>query len=531
MLDIDALFFLRPWWLLGLVPTILLYVVVRYQASVERQWKGLIDPHLLTFLKTGTIRGVRFRPIHLISLVTAFGSIGLAGPTWEREVSPFAADAAPLVIAMDLSPSMDAVDIQPSRLERAKQKVRDLLQTRPGARTALVVYSGTAHTVLPLSDDPSIFESFLAALSTNIMPEPGKDAAAAVRLAESILETDSVAGTILFLTDGIGEDQAAAFETHDTSSQDQVIVLAIGTEDGGPVRRPDGSFVTDANGQRILATLDRAGLETLRDRAGVYVASITNDDRDVRQVQRRVQSHLQQVQQEDETARWRDMGYYTLFPITLLGLFWFRRGWTVRWGAFLFVFLLQGCAGEARLADLWWTPDQQARRLFEAGSFAEAAARFEDPFWKGVAAYRAGGLDHAAAQFARLDTPEGAYNLGNTFALMELYEDATAAYDEALATRPDWAEAQQNRDLVQALMAKPEEPEAQGTPGAPPTFDPDEVQVDERGERGEMGEVEMSLLSDEQIAEMWMRRLQTSPAEFLLRRFALEAARDERGGR
>lgn len=531
MLDIGALHFLRPWWLLGLVPTVLLYVVVRYQGSVERQWKGIIDPHLLAHLKTGTTRGFRFRPIHLISLVAALGCLGLAGPTWEREVAPFAEDAAPLVVALDLSPSMDAVDIQPSRLERAKQKVRDLLSTRPGARTALLVYSGTAHTVLPLSDDPTIFESFLAALTTNIMPAPGKNAAGALALAESILDTDSVAGTILFLTDGIGEDQAAAFEEHAAQSQDQVIVLAVGTEDGGPVRRPDGSFATDARGRRVMATLDRAGLEALRRRADVFVASFTVDDRDVQQVQRRVQSHLRQVQQEDETARWRDMGYFVLFPIALLGLFWFRRGWTVRWGTFLLVFMLQGCAEERRVEDLWWTADQQARRLFEAGSFAEAAARFEDPHWKGVAAYRAGDLDLAAAQFARLDTPEGAYNLGNTFAHMELYEDALAAYDEALAARPDWQEAQHNHDLVAALLAAPPEPEAQGAPGTPPSFDPDEVRVDDRADRGEMGEVDQSLLSDDQIAEMWMRRLQTSPADFLRWRFAAEAARQEGGRR
>jgi Ca-activated chloride channel family protein len=531
MLDFGALHFLRPLWLLGLIPAVLLYVVIRYQGSVERQWKGIIDPHLLPHLKTGTTKGMRFRPVHLISLVATLGSIAAAGPTWQREVSPFAEDAAPMVVALDLSPSMDAVDIQPSRLERAKQKVRDLLLVRPGARTALIVYSGTAHTVLPLSDDPSIFESFLAALSTNIMPDPGKNATAALALAESILDTDSVAGTILFLTDGIGEDHTAAFEEHDARSQDQVIVLAVGTEDGGPVRRPDGSFATDARGRRVMTTLDRAGLEALSSRAGVYVASITVDDRDVQQVGRRVQSHLRQVQQEDETARWRDMGYYALFPITLLGLLWFRRGWTVRWGAFLFVFVLQGCAGDATFADLWWTRDQQARRLYEAESYAEAAARFEDPYWKGVAAYRAGDLDLATAQFARLDTPEAAYNLGNTFALMELYEDALAAYEEALAARPDWEEAQQNRDLIAALLETPPEPEPQGQPGAPPSFDPDEIQVDDKADQGEMGEVEMSLLSDDQIAEMWMRRLQTSPADFLRWRFAAEAARQETGGR
>jgi Ca-activated chloride channel family protein len=472
MLDLGALHFLRPLWLLGLIPSVLLYMVIRYQGSIQRQWKGVIDAHLLPHLTTGGRRGFQFRPIHLISLLTALGCIGLAGPTWEREVSPFAEDAAPLVVALDLSPSMDAVDIQPSRLERAKQKVRDLLQARPGARTALIVYAGTAHTVLPLSDDPSIFESFLAALETGIMPNRGKDATAALALAQAILETDSVTGTILFLTDGIGEEHAEAFAAHDASSRDQVIVLAVGTENGGPVRRSDGSFATDPNGRRVVATLDRTGLEALRSRAGVYVASITVDDRDVRQVQRRVQSHLRQVQQEYETARWRDMGYYLLFPVTLLGLLWFRRGWTVRWAAFLLVFALQGCTGDTTFADLWWTRDQQARRLYEAGSYADAAARFDDPLWRGVAAYRAGNLDLAAAQFGRMSTPEAAYNLGNTFARLGLYEDAVAVYDEALAARPDWDEARHNRELAAAVLEQPPEPEPQGPPGPPPSFAP-----------------------------------------------------------
>jgi Ca-activated chloride channel family protein len=308
------------------------------------------------------------------------------------------------------------------------------------------------------------------------------------------------------------------------------MVLAVGTEAGGAVRKPDGSFATGANGRPVVATLDRVGLEALSERTGAFIASVTADDRDVQRVERRVQSHLLRVQQEDETARWRDMGYYALFPITLLGLLWFRRGWTVRWGALLIVFVLQGCASGGSFDDLWWTRDQQAFRLLEAGAFPEAAARFEDPHWKGVAAYRAGDFDLAAAQFARLDSPEGSFNLGNTFVRLELYEDAVAAYDDALATRPEWDEAQQNRDLVAALLAAPPEPEAQGSPGAPPTFDPDEIRVDDQADQGEQGEVEMSLLSDDQIAEMWMRRLQTSPAEFLRWRFATEAARAE-GGR
>ena len=145
---LEALHFLRPLWLLALIPTAVLYAVIR-ASSPERQWRRIIAPHLLEHLKVGGGAGLRFRPRHLITLLLTLGSIALAGPTWERERSPFAEDTAPLVVALDLSQSMNAIDVRPSRLERGKQKIRDLLELRKGARTALVAYAGSAHTVLP----------------------------------------------------------------------------------------------------------------------------------------------------------------------------------------------------------------------------------------------------------------------------------------------------------------------------------------------------------------------------------------------
>ena len=98
----------------------------------------------------------------------------MAGPSWERRSSPFTEDEAALVIALDVSGSMDQEDVQPSRLERAKQKIHDLLKSRGGARTGLIVFAGTAHTVIPLSNDPEIIRNFLDAIETAIMPRPGK---------------------------------------------------------------------------------------------------------------------------------------------------------------------------------------------------------------------------------------------------------------------------------------------------------------------------------------------------------------------
>ena len=520
--------FLRPQWLWALVPTLACYVVLSRRLDPKRQWGRLIAPHLLAHLEVDAAERFRVRPLHLTTIAMLLGTLAVAGPTWSREISPFAEDTAPLVIVLDLSLSMNAVDVQPTRLERAKQKVRDLLELRPGARTALIAYSGSAHTVLPLSDDPTMFEAFLDGLDTEVMPRPGDEAGEALVLAEAILSRDSVPGSILFLTDGIGVEHTAEFVRHEEESTDDVMVLAFGTSEGAPIRIGRNQFATDPQGVRIVAALDLEGLEALIDEAGVFVAGSTVDAADVDRLQSRVQSHLSIVQQEDPTARWKDNGYYLVFPVLLLALLWFRKGWTVRWGAAVLVFGLAGCAGpddasSFALVDLWLTPDQQGRRLYEAGRYAEAGDRFADFMWQGTSRYRAGDMDGAVLAWARVDSPEAHFGLGNAYARIGSLDASVASYERALELRPDWVQAEENRELVRSLIPPPPEEEDEETAeAAPPNLDADEVQFDEQGDQGERGEVAQDLLSDEQITEMWMRRLQTSPGDFLRRRFAIE---------
>ncbi|UCF69659.1 MAG: VWA domain-containing protein, partial [Acidobacteriota bacterium] len=433
--------FLRPWWLLAVVPALLLWLIFSLRTSAERQWRKMIAPHLLAHLRVGSGDRWRFRPLHLMVLVLMLGAIGLAGPTWEREISPFAEDTAPLIIALDLSESMNAIDVQPTRLERAKQKVRDLLALRTGARSALIAYAGSAHVVLPLCDDASVFDTFLAGLESEVMPVAGKEPTRALALAEELLADEPTAGSILFLTDGIAEEHASTFADHAQRTDDEALVLAVGTREGGPIRIGENRFRTDASGRRAVATLDIEGLQAVEAQADVFVAGVTVDDADVGRIQRRVQSHLREVQQQDETARWKDEGYWFVVPVALLGLLWFRRGWTIRWSAVALVaIVLTGCAPSGRadfqFVDLWWTADQQGRQQFERENYAKAAARFEDVMWKGVASYRAGEFEQAADAFARLATPKASFNLGNAYAMLGRYEEAITAYEAALADRP-----------------------------------------------------------------------------------------------
>jgi Ca-activated chloride channel family protein len=548
--------FLRPWWLAALVPLALLAWMWRQLDDPSGQLRAFVAPHLLTHLTVGAEGRSRIRPWHQVTAIAALLAVAAAGPTWRREPSPFQEDSASLMIALEASATMDASDVAPTRIGRARQKVRDIAASRPGARTGLIVYAGTAHLVLPPTEDVAVLTMYAEAISTGLMPAEGDDAAAALTVAEEVLALDPTPGSIVFLTDGIDAGSRPALLEAADRGENEILILAFGTERGGALMTPDGRVRTDGGGAPLTASIDAAGLRELES-GGIFVTTQTLDEADIERIGRRVQSHLERVQQLTGD-RWSDAGLLLMWPVLLLMLPWFRRGWAIRWRrlsaatavAIVPLLLLPGArpvaagqeAPEAEapaaaaavetpaggFIDLWLTRDQQGRRMFERGDFSAAGATFEDPMWRGVAAYRAG--DHAGAlqSFALVATPDGALNMGNAYVQLRDWDNAIAAYDRALAEREGWTEAADNRALAIALRdAEAEEEEPPPSGGAAPTFDPDEVVFDSEEDEGSEGEVEMSVLSDEQIAEMWLRQLTTSPAQFLRGKFAIQAAMRE----
>lgn len=511
--------FLRPEWLLGPLAAAALAWIVSRRGDMRLRWQKTIAPHLLDHLLLDRRKVQRLRPVHMTIALIALGSIAAAGPTWQRERSPFLEEKAPLAIAIDLSPTMDATDITPSRLERAKLKVKDLVAARSGARTAIFAYAGTAHMVLPLTDDAALVATYVDSLATGIMPVSGKNTAEALDTVEKALASEPVPGTILFMTDGVEESAFDAFKRR--RGRNDIMVLGIGTPEGGPVKQANGGYATDASGARLFASFDIAALRRLKSEAGIQLATITPDDSDVQWIVRRAQSHLTAAQTSGNN-RWQDAGWWLVFPMALLSALWFRRGWTITWTtALLLAFTLSGmpraeAAGAGGLADAFLTPDQQGRMAFERGDFAQAADRFTDPMWKGVAFYRAGNYAQAADAFAHLRTPESYYNAANALAHLGKLDEAVGSLNQALKQRPDWPEAKANLALLQDAIKKRDEAEQEGSEPAEP---PDQVQFDERGKRGKSGTVDAA----EQTAEMWMRTIQTTPAQLLARRFAIEA--------
>jgi len=176
------------------------------------------------------------------------------------------------------------------------------------------------------------------------------------------------------------------------------------------------------------------------------------------------------------------------------------------------------------MINLWLTPDQQGRYYFEKEDYAAAAERFQDPLWKGIAYYRSKKFEAAAEQFVSVDTSEGYFNLGNAYAHLGKLEQAVTRYGEALQRKPDYEAAKENRDLVQSLIQKKKAKEKEEEPpeGQDPTYNPDEMKFDEKGKKGKKGEVGQTELSAEQIQQVWMRRLQTTPSDFLRLKFAAQ---------
>lgn len=178
---------------------------------------------------------------------------------------------------------------------------------------------------------------------------------------------------------------------------------------------------------------------------------------------------------------------------------------------------------------LWFTPDQQGRRHFERGEFAEAAVHFRDPLWQGAAWYRAGEFKKAARAFALRDTAEAEYNQGNALLMHGDYTAAIASYDRALKKRPDWREAADNRSLAEA-RAKALDIEGgnmtEGMLGA------DKIVFDKKkGPEGQAVEVTGGeALSDQEIQALWLRRVQTRPADFLKAKFAYQQVMRGEGG-
>ena len=201
-----------------------------------------------------------------------------------------------------------------------------------------------------------------------------------------------------------------------------------------------------------------------------------------------------------------------------------------RTGLYLLLVTVAGLAAlawqaraEGGFLALWLTPDQLARTAFEDRDFPGAFELFEDPAWKGVAAYQSGLYDDAAAAFGRIASAEGFYNRGNAFMKAGDYGKAITAYEQAVAEAPDWQEAQENLRLATYTREYIERAREQSDTGDESEMSADDFVYDNTSDRGVEIEITQESAIELESAEKWMRAVDTETSEFLRTRFLLES--------
>ena len=526
MLDLLADFhFLRPLWLLGIVPVVGLWVALRRAGRLPPSWRRAIAPELLVHLVTNQKHKEGFRPLSMVLPIGLLGCLAMAGPTWELADSPTGPDRSALIVAFELSDSMSGRDVGPTRAARAKFKVKDLLAARGGGQTGLIAYAGTGHVVMPLTDDDRVVLPYLDALSPELMPMPGDAPRRIVPLLERMLASTDAPATVLLVTDGVPPTGASDLVELQRRTGAELVVYGVGTSRGDP--------------SQGAAPIEETGLRQLADATGGTLVKLALGDSDLRRVLRILDRHRRQAAAKDDSTAWEDAGYYLAFPVALLLLVWFRQGWVLRLPAAAALFLsVSGCDGSG-FVDLWLTADQQGRALFERGDFAEAGKRFEDPMWKGIALYAAEDWPGAVEALSGVESAEGYFNLGNAYAQGGQWITAIQQYEKALAIRPTFREARANRDLLQSTLDNMKESvdaeDAQKGPPPPSEEDAVKLRKDQEAPKElELAdapvevekETELEPLSQETI-ERWMRRVDTRPADFLRQKFASQAGQEE----
>ena len=580
--------FLRPAWLLALIPLAVAGWLLLRQRLATGRWRDAIDPELAGWMIEAGWRGTARLGLTALLMAWMVAVLALAGPTWERRPQPVAQSADALVVVFDLSLSMYAQDVSPSRLVRARLKISDILEQRRDGQTALVVYAGDAHTVVPLTDDTKTINNLLPALEPGLMPVLGARAEDAVAQAATLLtEAEAPDGRILLITDEILD----AAPVIDAADGYPVSVLGIGSRDGAPIPLDavGRSGNLSADGRTVIARLDPQPLQAIARSTGGRYSEFTTSSADLERLLDPAAAAEARADgdRDREFDLWIDRGPWLLWLVLPVALLMFRRGVVAALVLAALVSFTPTAPVHAASADalrnLFERPDQRAVRQLRRGESDAAAATFEDSDWRATALYRAEEYALAADAFtadgadADVDADADAqYNRGTALARAGRFEDARDAYDAALALAPEHEDALHNRDIVERLLeeqkqnaeneqgSQQEDPNGdegndseasrrdeesssqqsddaqdnseagEGEPSQPEEQEA-EGQAPEEGEQaGQSGKDDEIMAQrtreQEQALEQWLRRVPDEPGALLQRKFRYESDRRYRQG-
>ena len=560
MFDVTQFHFIRPWALLFIVPAFILFWLYSKQQPNQSGWAQLIDQHLLNWLMPDSSKQKNNSFIKFSLLAFwLIAILALSGPSWRQLPKPTFSTNTARVLLLDLSLSMDAEDVKPSRLSRAKYKVRDLLALTKDGQMGLVVYAGDGFILSPLTTDSDTIDNLVGALATNIMPIMGSRADKGMSKAIELLKNaGQTAGDIIWITDGAEENELENIEEQLQNTSYGLKILAIGTAEGSPIRMRGGTgFLKDSLGNIVIPKLQYHKLVQFSQDIGASITPLTADNGDITTLLKTSVSPLEQkLEQQDIFAdTWEDSGFWLLLLLLPLVLLSFRNK-HILGCVLLFSFMGHSQQASATVIDhLFLNNNQKGEKLLQQEKFEEAYQTFDDTNWQAVAAYRNGDyltaqelLDHQNPSLTDI------YNQGNAFALQGLYQQAIDNYAKVLASNPDHEDAKYNKEVIEKLLQQQQE-EQQGEDQQEQQNEQQEQQeqqqnqeqnqeqqqdsesdadsqMNEQQQQEQQQELTEQELQDQfeeqekdQELEQWLRRIPDDPGGLLRRKMYLEYRR------
>jgi len=576
------LHFLRPYWLFSLLPLIGLGYYYWSANNKNNQWANVIDEHLLKHLlvsqKQVQKSSISYYWLFILGLILSI--VAMAGPTFQKRPLPVFETELSKVVILDLSLSMQATDLEPNRLTRAKYKINDILESTKEGQIALIVYAGDAFTISPLTTDAKTIATLVPPLSPALMPVFGSQPAKAFELANELLTNAGVySGQIIWITDGVDDNDYVDTKELLVTSPHQVSILAVGTADGAPIPLPDNQgFLKDSvTGQIVIPSLNYSVLEDLAKAAGGFISPLSAGDEDIRYLMSQLKNPQEFIATEDDLQMdtWIEFGPWLLLPALLIASLAFRKG-LVFGLLFLIIPMVKPTTVSAQVneqstevvnqappstgtqiwQDLWLTPNQQAQQAFNKQQHNKAAQLFQDASWKSASLYRSGQYQ-AAIDANRAEDTTSLYNRANALAKAGQFEPAIQTYTQVLEMQPNHEDAEFNKKLVEDLLKQQQEQEQEqeqqdsddqqqsqqqqdqqqsDQQQEQQEQDQQQQQQDQQSEQQQQEQQEQELkeleqMSEEekkQVLEQWLRQIKDDPGGLLRRKMYMEYQRRQK---
>lgn len=467
---ISAHNFAQPHWLWALLLIPLAWGLNFYWRKYGRinfsSLNKFIDQSLLQHvLMQGETGNKRNQVGILYSLLVFCLVMALANPRWNYiDIEAFQPTAS-MVILLDLSTTMNATDVSPSRIIRARQSIEDLLNLSKGLKIGLIGFAGYPHLISPITDDIQTIKTYIPALDTDLTNVQGNSLPASLRMASELLAHEpGDKKSIVLVSDGNVAADNYTQELHLLNKQNvQVHVIGVGTANGAPYKTRSGN-IQKSHGKVAVSKLNITLLKNIAQMGhGIYTEAGLSDV-GLRVILKKAQATEQEHIVAGKVRQWQDRYYLFLIPAAALLLYLMRQRILYMWVlGILGAGMVSSDAYAFEAVNLFLNSEQKGQQIYTDGDFNKAAETFKDPYHKGVALYRAGQYAEAEQAFAQVQRTsvklDAMYNTGNAQMQQRKWRAAIKSYESVLSVDPENFAAQHNLELARKMLAENHEPE------------------------------------------------------------------------